>query len=52
MPFGTEENFNIRIKNQYEMSLLKSEDEMYELDIYLNKLKLSLKLVKKIRQKI
>ena len=34
------------------MSLLKSEDEMYEFDIYLNKLKLSLKLVKKIRQKI
>ena len=48
VPYGSEENFNVRFKNVNEVNLLKSEDERYEFDLYMMRLNKSSMLLEQI----
>lgn len=47
IPRGSED-FNVRSKNQYEQNLLKAEDERYEFDLYIRRLKKAEGILNKI----
>lgn len=48
VPRGSEDTFNIRVKNTHEENLIKAEDDRYEFDIFFYRLKKSLTLLDKI----
>lgn len=52
VPRGSQETFNIRVKNSYEENLIKAEDDRYEFDIYCKRLEKTLETVDRIVAKL